>query len=300
MIKINAYAKINLTLKILGQRPDGYHDIESVFHCISLHDQLTLSTRKDGKIILKCNDPVLPTDSSNLAYRAAVTLRELAEKKYPSKRTFGATISLKKNIPVGAGLGGGSSDAATVLVGLKRLWKLDKISPSDLKKTAASLGSDIPFFLKGGTAYVTGRGEKVEPKKCPDKYHFLVVYPGFSVSTAWAYKNFKKIKNGLTKGHKFSKMLLKLCGSGKSALDISRYFVNDLENAVIPSHRMISKVKADLLNAGALNSMMSGSGSSVFGLFPDFESADKAYSKISKIWPRSFLVNSVSSEYRSV
>lgn len=299
-ININAYAKLNLTLNILGKRPDGYHDIESVFHCISLHDKLTLTIRKDGKIVLKCSDPSLPTVGSNLAYRAAVTMRELAIKKYPDKKLPGATITLKKNIPIGAGLGGGSSDAAAVLMGLKRLWKLDKISQTDLKKTAASLGSDVPFFLKGGTAYVTGRGEKVEAKKCPGKYHFLVVYPGFSVSTAWAYKNFKKIKNGLTKGHKFSKMLLKLCGSGKSALDISRYFVNDLENAVTPSHRMISKVKADLLNAGALNSMMSGSGSSVFGLFSDFESAEKAYSKILKIWPQCFLVNSVSSEYRSV
>jgi len=298
-IKINAYAKLNLTLKVLGQRPDGYHDIDSVFHTISLHDQLTISSRKDGRIILKCSDPSLPTDGSNLAYRAAVTLRELAIKKYPDKKLLGVTIALKKNIPVGAGLGGGSSDAAAVLLGLKKLWKLDKISPAALKKAAASLGSDVPFFLSGGTAHVTGRGEKVRPVSCKKGYHFVLVYPGFPVSTAWAYKNFKKIKNELTKGHKFSKMLLKSCGSGKPAVDISRFFINDLEPAVIPAHPSISKVKADLLKAGALSSMMSGSGSSVFGLFPGPGSAKSAYSKISQIWPRCFLAHSVSSGKRS-
>jgi 4-diphosphocytidyl-2-C-methyl-D-erythritol kinase len=294
-IKINAYAKLNLTLKILGQRPDGYHDIDSVFHCISLHDELILSPRRDGRIVLNCNDPKLPVDGSNLAYRAAMMLRDLAIKKHPGKKTFGATISLDKNIPIGAGLGGGSSDAAAVLLGLKELWELGDLTPSRLKKAAASLGSDVPFFLRGGTAQVTGRGENVRIRKCPKEYHFVLVYPGFPVSTAWAYKNHKKTKNRLTKEHKFSKMLLKLCGSGKPAVDISRYLINDLEPAVIPCHPRISRVKADLLKAGALGSMMSGSGSSVFGLFTDADSAGRGFSRISKIWPGSFLAHSVSS-----
>lgn len=294
-LTIKAYAKLNLTLKILSQRPDGYHDIDSVFHCISLHDELTLSPRRDDRIILKCSDPKLPVDESNLAYRAALTLRNLALIKHPGKKTFGANISLKKNIPIGAGLGGGSSDAAAVLLGLKKLWRLVDLTPADLKKAAQSLGSDVPFFLKGSTAHVTGRGEKVRIRKCPGKYHFVLVYPGFPVSTAWAYKNHKKIKNRLTKGHGFSKMLLEFCGSGKSAIDISRYLINDLEPAVVPRHPRISKVKADLLKSGALGSMMSGSGSSVFGLFSDADSAGRGYSKISNIWPGSFLAHSVSS-----
>lgn len=294
-LKIKAYSKLNLTLKILGQRPDGYHDIDSVFHTISLHDELTLSPRRDGTIVLKCSDHKLPVDGSNLAYRAAIILRDLAIKKHPGKKTFGATISLNKNIPIGAGLGGGSSDAAAVLLGLKKLWRLDWLSPADLKKAAASLGSDVPFFLKGGTAQVTGRGENVRTRKCPKEYHFVLVYPGFPVSTAWAYKNFKKIKNRLTKGPEFSRMLLEFCGSGKPAVDISRYLINDLEPAVIPHYPRISRIKADLLKSGALGSMMSGSGSSVFGLFPDAVSAEKSYSKISKTWPGSFLAHSVSS-----
>ncbi len=294
-LKLKAYAKLNLTLKILGQRPDGYHNIESVFHCISLHDELILSPRRDGRIVLKCSDPELPTDSSNLAYKAAVTLKALALKKYLGEKTFGATISLKKNIPIGAGLGGGSSDAAAVLLGLKKLWGLDWLTPVDLKKTSESLGSDVPFFLKGGTAHVTGRGEKVRARKCPGKYHFILVYPGFPVSTAWAYKNHKKIKKKLTKGLKFSKMLLKSCGPDRSAVDISRHFINDLEPAVASRYPQISRIKADLLKAGALGSMMSGSGSSVFGLFADAGSAQKAWSKTSKTWPATFLVHSVSS-----
>jgi len=294
-LKIKAYAKLNLTLKILGLRPDGYHDIDSVFHCISLHDELALSPRKDGRIILKCNDPKLPTDGSNLAYRAALTLRTLALKKHPDKRALGATISLKKNIPIGAGLGGGSSDAAAVLLGLKELWGLEDLTPPRLKKAAASLGSDVPFFLRGGTAHVTGRGEKVRVRKCPKEYHFVLVYPGFPVSTAWAYKNHKITKNWLTKGPKFSKMFVESCGMGNPAIDLSGYLSNDLEPAVIPCHPLISRVKADLLEAGALGSLMSGSGSSVFGLFPDADSAEKGYSKISKIWPGSFLAHSVSS-----
>ncbi len=295
-IILKAYAKLNLTLKILGQRPDGYHDIESVFHCISVFDELTLSLRRDGRIVLKCNDPNLPTDSSNLAYQAAVALKELAQKKHPGQKNYGANIILKKNIPVGAGLGGGSSDAASTLLGLKKLWRLSRITARDIKKLAETLGSDVPFFLKGGTAHVTGRGEKVRSTKCTGKYHFVLVYPGFPVSTAWAYKNSKETKNRLTKGHKFSKMLLELCGLDKPAGDISRYFFNDLEPAVISRYPLISKVKADLLKAGALSSMMSGSGSSIFGLFADPDSAGKGYSKISKTWPCSFLAHSASSE----
>lgn len=294
-LKIKAYAKLNLTLKILGQRPDGYHDIDSVFHCISLHDELTLSPRRDGKIVLKCSDPKLPTDDTNLAYRAALIIKDLAQRKCPGQKNYGADILLKKNIPIGAGLGGGSSDAAAVLLGLKKLWRMDYLTPSHLKKAAAYLGSDVPFFLKGGTAHVTGRGEKVRARRWPGEYHFVLVYPGFTVSTAWAYKNHKKTKNRLTKGHKFSKMLLKLCGSGKPVVDISRHLDNDFESVVIPRHPRISRLKADLLKAGALGSMMSGSGSSVFGLFADAASAEKGYSKIAKFWPGSFLAHSVSS-----
>lgn len=294
-LKIKAYAKLNLTLKVLGQRPDGYHDIDSVFHCISLFDELTLSPRRDGRIILKCSDPKLPTDDFNLAYRAAVVLKDLAQRKCPGQKIYGATIFLKKHIPLGAGLGGGSSDAAAVLLGLKKLWRIEDLTPADLKKAAQSIGSDVPFFLKGGTAHVTGRGEKVRIRKCPGEYHFVLVYPGFPVSTAWAYKNHKKTKNRLTKEHKFSKMFLKSCGLGKPAVDISRYLINDLEPAVIPRYPRISRVKADLLKAGALGSMMSGSGSSVFGLFADAGSSEKGYSKISKIWSGSFLAHSVSS-----
>ena len=291
-LTIKAYAKLNLCLSITGRRPDGYHEIDSVFHCISLHDTLTFKQRQDGIVSVVCSDPGLPVDSANLVVKAAVALKQLAGQTSPTD-SLGADISLDKGIPIGAGLGGGSSDAATTLLGLRQLWGLKRIGSRQLFRLAEALGSDVPFFLAGGTARVTGRGERVKPISCPRKYHFLIIYPGLSVSTAWAYKNLRWRKNRLTKLGKFSKILVDRCRSAAPASSLAPCFWNDLEPAVISEHPAIARAKADLLVYGALGGLMSGSGSCVFGLFPGPRSAAAAHCHISRLWPMSFLARSI-------
>lgn len=290
-LTLKAYAKLNLCLSITGRRPDGYHEIDSVFHCISLNDTLSFTRRQDGIISLICSNPDLPVDGANLVVKAAVALKELAGQT-SSTGSLGADIYLGKGIPIGAGLGGGSSDAATALLGLRRLWGLDRISSRQLFRLAEALGSDVPFFLAGGTARVTGRGERIKPVSCPRKYHFLIIYPGFPVSTAWAYKNRRRTKKRLTKRCKFSKILLDMCRSAAPASSLSSCLWNDLELTVIPEYSAIARAKADLLGCGALGSLMSGSGSCVFGLFPGPGSAAAAHRQISRLWPESFLARS--------
>lgn len=291
-LTLKAYAKLNLCLSITGRRPDGYHGIDSIFHCISLHDTLTFTRRQDGVVSLICNNPSLPVGSTNLVVKAALALQQLAGQT-SSTDSLGADICLGKGIPIGAGLGGGSSDAATTLLGLRRLWGLDRIGSRQLFRLAETLGSDVPFFLAGGTARVTGRGERVKPISCPRKYHFLIVYPDVSISTAWAYKNLDRIKNRLTKRCKFSKILMDMCRLAAPPSSLASCFWNDLEPAVIPVYSAIAQAKADLIDCGALGSVMSGSGSCVFGLFPGPGSAIAAHRQISRLWPESYLAQSI-------
>jgi len=180
MLTLNAPAKINLFLKVFGLRNDGYHVIESLIQKITLYDELSFSLSDD---IFLSTDSDIPVEE-NLVYRAALLL----------KNTFnvagGAEIKLKKNIPIGAGLGGGSSDAAAALLGLSRLWSL-KCSREDLGEIAGQLGSDVPFFLYGALSFAHGRGEKIIPKRINKSFTVMLVKPNIFVSTAWAYKNFR-------------------------------------------------------------------------------------------------------------
>ena len=321
-IKLKAYAKLNLHLEVLGKRPDGYHNLWSIFHLVSLCDELEFEPLENGQIVLSCNNQHLPVNEKNLVVKAARLLQGYLKGRvipgrhhatqieedgvHPSvcqarsmsqddnitmagslsqdDRLPGAKITLTKNIPIGAGLGGGSSDAAAALLGLAELWGM-ALSDSALHRLALELGSDVPYFLTGGTALVTGRGENIKPLNWKQNYHFVVVYPGFGVSTAWAYKN---LKIPLTKGPGFSKITNNDLFLEPNPEQLAKSLCNDLEKAVTPSHPQIEQIKQQLIKSGALGALMSGSGSSVFGIFPDSGSARQSASEMKSQWPCCF------------
>jgi 4-diphosphocytidyl-2-C-methyl-D-erythritol kinase len=217
-ISLNAPAKINLYLQVLGKRPDGYHEIDSLMQAIDLYDHITIE--KSDSIELECDDPSIPSDSSNLAFKAAALLQRAAY--FP-----GARIILKKRIPSGSGLGGGSSDAAFVLRGLSQLYNLD-LSAEQKKEIAGEIGSDVPFFLSSGQAIVEGRGERIFPVKTPLDYGVIVITPPIMSSTADTYR---KLKIVLTKSPRPS--LLKRGIESSSFYRLMKSFRNDLEEVVL-------------------------------------------------------------------
>jgi 4-diphosphocytidyl-2-C-methyl-D-erythritol kinase len=254
-LTLPARAKINLHLRVLFRRPDGYHELRTIFQTIDLADILTLTPRPDGELSLACDDPGVPTDDRNLCLRAARRLREAAGGS-------GARIELAKRIPVQAGLGGGSSDAATTLLGLNRLWGLDR-PVADLAEIGASLGADVPFFLRGGTALGVGRGDELAPLPDAPGGAVLVVSPPVAVSTAWAYDRLNLV---LTKMPETATIcgLHRVLAEGEVSL---RHCANDFELAVFPEFPLLRQIKNILLEAGASHAMLSGSGGSLFGLF---------------------------------
>jgi len=266
-MKILSPAKINLFLHITGKRPDGYHDLVTIMCCVSLYDTIFLTTRVK-KTTVSCSNPEVPEDETNIAFKAA----DLFFNKLNSQE--GVKITIKKEIPVAAGLGGGSSNAAAVFLGLNRSYGYP-FSLDDLMAMSISIGADIPFFLFGKPALAKGIGEKLEVLNGLSSYKVLLVFPGFGISTAEIYKKFdfgltkckKKLKQPLLKNYKF---------------DGSCHLCNDLETVVIPKYPDILAVKEALLNHGALGALMSGSGSTVFGLFSDHDKASAANHVLSK------------------
>jgi len=239
-------------LKVLGKRPDGYHEIESLMQAIDLYDEIGLE--KSDMIELACDDPGLAVDDSNLAVKAALTLQERFY--FP-----GVRIDLKKYIPCGAGLGGGSSDAAFVLRGLCRLFGFTP-TLKELSRIASEIGSDVPFFLGGGQARVTGRGEIVEKVSLPVDYMVVLVVPSFSISTAEVYGD---VKFNLTKVAE--PIFLKKRINISRFKDLVSRFGNDLERVVFDKFPELSEFKTALSDAGAIHSAMTGSGSALFGIF---------------------------------
>lgn len=267
MIRVLAPAKVNLTLKILRKREDGYHDIESLVQKISIYDRITIAEADEPGIHLACTDPSLPVGPDNLAFRAA----QLLLKKY-RLQDMGVSIHLEKGIPHGAGLGGGSSDAAAVLMGINSLLKLSG-TRDELIEVGMEIGSDVPLFLFPSPALITGRGERVEPSPILINAVFVVVFPGFGVSTSWAYSNFRLTKEP----DKYTiSGLYRTARGGLPPEQWQDLLLNDLEETVKTRHPEIGRCQERLLRAGANASLMSGSGSAVFGLFQDKPSADKA------------------------
>lgn len=287
---LRSLAKINWTLRILGRRDDGFHEIFTVFQTVSLHD--TISFAADPEVSLTCNDPSVPTDERNLIVKAAALLRDRFDVR------FGARLYLTKQIPSPGGLGGGSSNAAVTLIGLTKLWD---IPPGDveMQAIAAELGSDVPFFLHGGTAIGVGRGDIIEPMNDADEPFILIVTPNASVSTKNAFARMNR--SSLT--NEASNRILRDCRSKAEFLDLRRsVLINDFEESVFDAHPEIRLVKDTLLELGAVNAAMSGSGASVFAIFDKTETRQAAIKALDdkSTW-RKFAVATVSrSEYREM
>lgn len=260
---IKAPAKVNIYLKITGKRPDGYHDILSIMVPVDLFDRLDLSLNDTGCIKLSSKGFDVPEDSTNLVYRAA----ESFFKKIDAKNR-GVDITLEKNIPVAAGLGGGSSDAAATLLALNELHACP-LNSNNLHGLAVKLGADVPFFLEAVPSIATGIGEKLEHIPNWPEFWYLIVTPPVKISTAWVYENFKM---ELTSNeYNYIRQTLK-----NDDFIISDILKNDLEKVTCTSFPVIAALKRKIMDAGAEGSIMSGSGSSVFGIFLSREQAVSA------------------------
>ncbi|WP_028579822.1 4-(cytidine 5'-diphospho)-2-C-methyl-D-erythritol kinase [Desulfogranum japonicum] len=266
-ITINAPAKVNLYLKITGKRSDGYHTLETVMQKINLYDTVELTLTEHQGISLTCPDSSLPEDQSNLAYRAAEKFYSVLIARGVS--VYGVGITLQKGIPIAAGLGGGSSDAAAVLSGLNALYG-SPLGVREMAEVGVSLGADVPFFLQSGSICIaTGIGEILKPVCSDASYWFVVVNPGFSVSTKWVYENFvltedeKKINLDRSRIKKWWRS----CGQGSSCPFPMDCLYNDLEQVTAARYGQIKQIKHSLIQCGAAHALMSGSGPTVFGVF---------------------------------
>lgn len=271
-VTLNAYAKLNLTLDILKRLASGYHEIKTVYHQIQLHDTVTLRTLNEKSIIVKMNKKI-PV-KSNLAYKAAMLLK----KRYNVQK--GAEIAIEKNIPLAAGLSGGSTDAAAVLAGLNKVWNL-KLGNHELMGLAKELGMDVPFSLTGNTAIGSGRGEEVEKMRTNLKIPFLLINPGFEISTKEAYEALDQ--NELGKNHHAQKMIDAFRKG--SMEEVAQCIGNDFEPWAMEKYPEIGKIKQELLKAGALNAGMTGSGPTVFGIFETEEKAQHAHKLLKDKYP---------------
>ena len=262
-IKENAYAKLNLTLDITGAREDGYHDMVMVMQTISLHDELEIEITGDGSVTASANLAFIPGDERNLAVKAAKLFFERAG------INDGARIKMDKKIPVGAGMAGGSSDAAAVLRALNRYYG-SPLSQEEMMELAGGTGSDVAFCYMGGTALAKGRGEVLTPLKSIPECQFVVAKPQFSIATPELFKAIDKMK---LRVHPDTDGILKAIDEG-NLVEISRRMYNVFED--VPDRRMktTAEIKSRLLEAGALGAIMTGTGSAVFGIFaPDSKTA---------------------------
>ena len=262
-------AKVNLALEVLGRRPDGYHELSTVLQAVDLFDRLTMEPA--GTITFETSDAALPIDDSNLVVRAARLLRETAGVE------AGARIVLEKRIPVAAGLGGGSSDAAATLWGLNRLWGL-RWRRERLMALAVRLGMDVPFFLGRGRALGTGRGEVLKALPAVGGYAMVLVNPGVPLSTQAVYS---RVPKGWRAEPEGTKRVLEALRA-RSAARLAAALTNHLERWVEPAMPVIGRMKAALLAAGALGAVMSGSGPTVFGVARSLDQARQIQRRVSR------------------
>lgn len=286
MITLLAHAKINLYLEIIGSRPDGFHELVMVMQSVSLADRVTLKPLNTPTIQLVCDHPQVPTDATNLAYRAVTLL----QKRFPNRtnKVGGIEITIDKKIPVGAGLAGGSANAAATLFGLDVLWELG-LTRLELQTLGAELGSDVPFCLAGGCAIATGRGEDIDPLPNTPKLHaVLAKYTSLLVSTPWAYNTYRQqfgatylpldklasleIRRSRVHAGGMVKAL-----SDRAIPSIGSHLSNDLEKVVLPAHPVVTQLKETMTAVATkhsgLGTLMSGSGPTVFTLTDTLEQA---------------------------
>jgi len=291
VLTLNSYAKINLYLSVRNKRPDNYHNISSLFERISLSDRLTLTPLRKNTIELYSDDKSLPCDGSNLIFKAAKLLKD----KFKVEK--GARIRLTKRIPIGAGLGGGSSNAAYALMGLNKLWGL-KLSRAKLSRLGAKLGSDVPFFIRDlSFGLVSSRGEKI--KAVPalsglNLWHILVV-PRINVPTPFIYRKWDELRNsGLTTRVSDAK-LIPLVLKNKDFSGLNKALFNDLEAVTRRFYPEVGKVKKAILHFGANPTLMSGSGPAVFSILSSRKDAALLSARLKekyRLW-RIFLVRTV-------
>ncbi len=269
-LRLRANAKINLFLEVLDRRTDGYHNIETVFQSIDLHDVIILRENTPGTIEIKCDHPQVPLDSSNLVYRAAELLLNESGKR------CGVQIEIIKNIPVGAGLAGGSTDAAATLVGLSELWKLG-YNVGELCRLGGKIGADVPFCLMGGTALGRGRGDELTRLTPFPETPVVIANPGFQVSTARAYESLR-----LTRERKSGNILVGKMQRGDVS-DIGDRLFNIFESVVMEEHPLVREIKEEFIRSGALAALMTGSGPTVFALARDTSSAQHIRDQVSRL-----------------
>lgn len=270
-LKLKALAKINIGLDVLGKREDGYHEVRMIMQTIHLYDWLTIKKSKEPGIRISTNLYYLPVNENNLIYRAA----DLLMKEFSIEE--GLDIELEKHIPVAAGMAGGSTDAAAALYGINKMFHL-KLSMEQLKERGVKLGADVPYCLMRGTALAEGIGEKLSVLPPAPKCPVLVAKPGVSVSTKFVYENLKL--DGKTPHPDIDALIEDI--RDKNLHQMAADMGNVLETVTIPNYPEIAKIKETMIQAGALNAMMSGSGPTVFGLFEDMKTAKKAFKEVKK------------------
>ncbi|MGD1873495.1 MAG: 4-(cytidine 5'-diphospho)-2-C-methyl-D-erythritol kinase [Mastigocoleus sp.] len=289
---LTAPGKINLYLEIIGNRPDNFHELVMIMQSIDLADTIEIQASSLEKIRIRTNTSQLPTDQSNLAYQAV----QIMQQRFPqaSAQYGGVDISITKRIPIAAGLAGGSTDAAAVLVGIDLMWNLG-LTRSELEEIAATLGSDIPFCIGGGTAIATGRGEKINPLRgLSNQYIVLGKHRSLEVSTPWAYKTYRE-KFGdtyITDTNSFAEYANAVHSGGmvkaimnQNISEIAQELHNDLEKVVLPSHPQVLQLRDKFKSTGVPGTMMSGSGPSVFALCESQQQAQEVKLQVREAIP---------------
>ena len=265
-ISLKALAKVNLGLDVVRKREDGYHEVRMIMQTVHLYDKLDIVKTKEPGIVINCNLPFVPTNESNLIYKAAKMLMD------EFGITEGVSVNLQKRIPVAAGMAGGSSDGAAMLYGMNQIFDLG-LSMKDLMERGVKLGADVPYCLMRGTALAEGIGEELTQLSPMVKCPVLIAKPSISVSTKFVYENLKL--NEQTIHPNIDQLIEDI--NNKDLHNIAAHMGNVLESVTIPEYPIIEQIKDQMKESGAINAMMSGSGPTVFGLFEDEETAKKAY-----------------------
>lgn len=283
MIKLYSYGKLNLFLDVVGKLDNGYHLIKSVMQSVSLFDEIHISETTDNKIIIKCDDPDIPTDNRNTCYKAA----EIIKNNY--NISYGVNISLNKRIPTEAGLAGGSSNCAAVIIGLNKLWNLN-LTYEQLLEIGLKIGADVPFCLVGGTCLAEGIGEKLIRL---NEFHWdniLIVKPSFSMPTSNVYDNMKPEYFNI---HEQNNILSHIQDNDYMKTILS--MANTLENAAEKMEPDIKSIKRSMYESGAVSALMTGSGSAIYGMFNDSKSLEKAYAMFKNKYFNIFKVRTMNS-----
>lgn len=290
ILTLPSFAKINWTLEILGKRPDGYHELRTLLQTVSVADELTFELAGRG-IEIRCDHPDVPCDETNLVHRAAKLLDDF------TGAGKGVCVTISKRLPVAAGLGGGSSNAAVTLIALQKLWDV-RIAPRDLFSLGAKLGADVPFFFIGGTCLGVGRGDEIYPLADVNEEFLLLVNAGIAVPTREVYAN---LPPELTKQSTVAKMPLSLEAAYAAIAGSSESLplCNDLESLVLARHPLLAEIKRQLKQTGARGVLMSGSGSTIFAIFDSAEARDGANRDLSQAGWRCYPARTLSrAEYQ--